>query len=428
MKTSLFKNKNFFLLFQGTLTSNIAATFYSFALSFHILKITDNNAFLQGLYLGMCGLTFVIFSFVGGVLADRWNKVKIIYLSDFLKGGFILLSAIPLYFFIKNNQITAQLIIIFIVGFLNHVIAAIFSPASTALIPELVNKELLQRANSYFSMLTSFVSIIGIILAGLLYSYLSLILLFLMIGLLYIASGISVLFIKAVHHKKTDVITLKLMMNDFSAGIKLLWNIKPIFYIILGALFLNFFISPFASNLLPFIIKTDIANADYFLKDKFAPEMWLSIFSALLGLGSLIMALIIGSSPQKEKHGKAIKFFLSLIAFILVIHTVAYFLFKSNNINVFIIITSLVMLLLGVATIGVNIPISVTVQKNIPEGMLAKVSSVINIGSMGLTPFAALIAGALLNSFGGGGLFIFIAGGLTVVTVLIVFAKDISNI
>ena len=48
---NVFKNKNFTLVFLGALVSNVGALFYSFAVSFYILKITDNNAFIQGLYL-----------------------------------------------------------------------------------------------------------------------------------------------------------------------------------------------------------------------------------------------------------------------------------------------------------------------------------------------------------------------------------------
>ena len=47
-RKNVFKNKNFTLTFLGALVSNVASLFYSFAVSFYILKVTDNNALLQG--------------------------------------------------------------------------------------------------------------------------------------------------------------------------------------------------------------------------------------------------------------------------------------------------------------------------------------------------------------------------------------------
>lgn len=425
---SVFSNKNFVLLFQGALTSNIAATFYSFALSFYILKITNNNALIQGVYLAVCGITFVVFSFVGGVLADRWNKAKIIYMSDFIKGALIILAALPMYIFVRSNSANMQLVIIFIIGIINNIIAAIFSPATLALIPELVEEDKLQQANSYFSILNSFVSIVGIILAGIIYSYVPITILFIIVGFLYVLSGLSELFIKVVYVKKEDSFSTKLVIKEFLEGLNILWSLKPILYIIIGSLFLNFFFTPFSSNLLPYIINTDISVSNYYLKQYIVPEMWLSIFSALFSVGSLIMAFIVGKQQQKEKQGKAIKLNLFIVSIVTILMATSYYLFIENYINIFLIVFAVAIFIVGVALVGVNVPINVATQKNIPEGMLAKVSSVMNIGSMGLTPFASLLGGIVITYFGSGTLFIIIALGLSVVTAFILFSKEISKI
>lgn len=427
-KKSVLKNKNYFLLFQGTLTSNIAATFYSFALSLYILNITNNNALIQGVYLAVCGIVFVIFSFVGGVLADRWNKAKIIYYSDFIKGFLILISSILIYIAVKESNTLMQLIVIFIIGIINNIIAAIFNPASTALIPELVEENQLQQANSFFSILTSFVSIFGIILAGIIYSYLPIFLLFIIVGVLYVASGVSESFIKSSHTKKEDILTFKTATEDFKVGFKTLYELKPIFYVVLGALFLNFFFTPFSSNLLPFFINTTLTNSNYSFKQTITPEIWFSILSSLFGIGSLIMAIIVSQKEQKEKQGIVVKTYLSIFTVIVIIITILYYILVKSYIDMFLIGLSVSMFMAGVALVGLNIPFSVAVQKNIPKDMIAKTSSVINIGSMGLIPFSSMIGGVIISSFGLGALFMFIASGLTLVTILMLKSKEISNI
>ena len=88
-KQNVFRNRNFRLVFLGALVSELGSILYSFAVSFYILDISGNNAFLQGLYLALCGVAMLVFTPVGGVMGDRFNKAKIMYLCDYLKGGII---------------------------------------------------------------------------------------------------------------------------------------------------------------------------------------------------------------------------------------------------------------------------------------------------------------------------------------------------
>ena len=89
---NVFANRNYRLVFFGALVSNVGALLYSFAVSFYILEITNNNAFLQGLYLALCGAVNLIFTPVGGILGDRFHKGKIMFVCDYLKGAAILLA------------------------------------------------------------------------------------------------------------------------------------------------------------------------------------------------------------------------------------------------------------------------------------------------------------------------------------------------
>ena len=47
-----------------------------------ILKITDNNALIQGLYLAVGGIVFCVVTLFGGVISDRFNKAKIMYIDS----------------------------------------------------------------------------------------------------------------------------------------------------------------------------------------------------------------------------------------------------------------------------------------------------------------------------------------------------------
>ena len=61
----------------------------------------------------------------------------------------------------KDNTIL-NLIVLFVMGIVSNIIASIFAPASFSILPLLVKEEQLQQANSYYSVLGSLQSIIGI--------------------------------------------------------------------------------------------------------------------------------------------------------------------------------------------------------------------------------------------------------------------------
>lgn len=58
-KESIFRSRNFSLVFWGAVVSELGAMIYNFTVSFYILQISNNSAFLQGLYLALCGIAML---------------------------------------------------------------------------------------------------------------------------------------------------------------------------------------------------------------------------------------------------------------------------------------------------------------------------------------------------------------------------------
>ena len=333
-RKNVFTNKNFTLTFLGALVSNVASLFYSFAVSFYILKITDNNALLQGLYLAAGGLTFCIVTLFGGVIGDRFNKAKIMYICDYLKGAIIIGFTFLLMFAIKST--TGQVVALFIVSVLLNAIAGIFTPASSALLPQIVDEDSFQQAESYFSILNSFQSIFGILLAGILYSLVPINVLFFVVGGCYILSAISEMFIKynSEFEKRDEKLTVKAVFGDIKTGFKYIASIKSILALMICILFINFFFSPFSENFIPYFISTDVASSDYMFKGSLEPEMWSSFISVLLGVGSLIMGIILSSIKQFEKSNRIIRWSLLVVSFVFILLVVSYLMFSQNIIDI----------------------------------------------------------------------------------------------
>ena len=218
-KDNVFRSWNYRLVFFGALVSELGALLYNFAVSFYILQISGNSAFLQGLYLALCGAAMLVFTPVGGVLGDRFNKAKIMYLCDYVKGGMILLATALMLVFTEAD---AHIAILFALGILGNVISGIFTPAAGALIPHIVAEDRLQQANSYFTIKSSLEGILGVVLAGILYAALPIHTLFFMVGACFVASGISEMMIRYQHTAPAEQLTLRVAVRDMGDGLKYL--------------------------------------------------------------------------------------------------------------------------------------------------------------------------------------------------------------
>ena len=295
---NVFTNKNFVLAFLGAFVSNMGNILYSFAVSFYILFLTNNNAFLQGLYLATGGIVFVIVVLFGGVISDRFHKGKIMYICDYAKGAAIILMTVLLMTIITTNE--GKIIALFVLAVIGNIIAAIFSPAASSLLPHIVPEESFQQAQSYYSLMNSVQAILGLVLAGILYSTIPINILFLIVGGCYVLSGFSEMFIRYDYVKPEDSLSVKTAFNDIATAFKYLINLKPVFFLIIAILFVNFFFSPVGSNFLPYFVSTDVASSDYLFKDFMEPEMWSSLISVSLSLGSIVFAIILSNLKHIE--------------------------------------------------------------------------------------------------------------------------------
>ena len=425
---NVFQNRNFRLVFFGALVSNVGALLYSFAVSFYILEITENNAFLQGLYLALCGAVNLIFMPIGGIIGDRFHKGKIMFVCDYLKGGIILLATVTMLLFRTPD---AHLCILFLAGIFGNAIGGIFAPASSALLPHIVEDQKLQQANSYFSVMNSLQSIVGVVLAGVLYATVPIHLLFLIVGVCYVASGVSEMFIRYSHERKEGKLTIKSALSDFGEGLRYIKAQKALLALMAAILFINFFFSPVASNFIPYFIKTDLAAAEHYLLDSLLkPELWSSVLSVLIGVSSMVGALILSARPQKEKVGRSVSRWLFGMAVILALMTAGYWILVARGVslNAFLILMAVGCLLTGVTIVNINVPTTTTLMRIVDKSMLSKVNSVISISSQGLIPIASVLAGAVLQGFGSTALLLTCTIGFFATALMLLFNRRVGEI
>ncbi len=428
MTENVFANRNFRLVFLGALVSEIGALLYNFAVGFYILEISGNDAFLHSLYLALCGASMLVFTPIGGVAGDRFHKAKIMYVCDYLKGGIIILSTALMLVF---READAHIAILFVLGIVGNAVSGIFTPASNSLFPHIVKEEQLQQANSYFAMKSSLEGILGVVLVGVETAATEIYTLFFLVGVCFIASGVSEMLIRYDHQPSGERLTLGLALRDMRDGIAYLRTKKAIMALLAAILFINFFLTPVTGNFLPYFVRTDLADAPSYLLDSvLTPELWYSVFSVCVGISSLAGAAILSARKQSETCGRATAVRLCVYAAIMIAMTIGYWLLADRGVslNGFLIVCSLAALAMGFLVSLINIPISTAVMRVVDRDKLSKVSGIISIGSQGMTPIASVLAGAVIGAMGCTPLLAICAAGFTATAILMLINRRVREI
>ena len=403
--------------------------FYSFAVSYWILDITNNNAIIQGTYLGVCGITYLLFSLIGGVFSDRFNKAKLMYMCDYIKAILIALSALLILF--NNDNTTLNIIILFLIGIASNIIASVFSPASSSILPLILKQEQLQQAISYKSVLTSLQSIIGLCLAGMIYSLLPITSIFFIIALCYFLSAVSEMFIKYEHKTNENKLTLKTTFIDIKDGFNYIKTKKSLVSFLPIIIFINFFYAPISQNFISYFIKTDIAsNSNYLLHNIVSSEMWGALFSISISITSVIFGIVLSTKKINKNSGKNIKKWLFIFGVLILSMAISYSLLVVNNnqLNTFLVILIIIALLMGMALSFINIHANTIIQTITDLDKLGKVSSITSMVSHGLIPVATFLAGFAITYLGSGSLLLICSIGLLLVAIFALCNNSFNNI
>ena len=196
-------------------------------------------------------------------------------------------------------------------------------------------------------------------------------------------------------------------------------------------LFINFFLSPIASNFIPFFIKSDVAGAPNYLFDNLlTPELWSSVFSVLLGISSLVGSVLMSAKPQEEKCGRKIALRILATAFIMIGLTVSYHFSvdRGSSLNTFLLLFCGGCLIIGFLIACVNIPINTAFMRIVERDKLSKVTSIVSIISQGLIPFSSILAGIVLQYLGCTPLLFVCTVGFTVSALMLLFNKNVKDI
>ena len=182
-------NRNFCLLWFSQLVSQLGDKAYNIALMWWLFEKTKSPFFISS-FLVASMLPELIFGPVAGVYIDRWNKKKILVISDFVRGVAVLTLAV----FYQLNLL--EIWHIYIAALSISLCSALFNPTTMAVIPIIVDKDKLQQANALSQMVAGAVSIIGPLLGASSVALIGYVGVLMFNGFSYILSGVAAAFLR----------------------------------------------------------------------------------------------------------------------------------------------------------------------------------------------------------------------------------------
>ncbi|HWU39593.1 MAG TPA: MFS transporter, partial [Candidatus Acidoferrum sp.] len=156
----VFRNRAFSLLWLGQLVSTTGSALTSLASSILIYRLTG-SALSVGLMLIVTAIPTLFFGLVAGVFVDRYDRKKILILSDLLRAFLVFL--IP--FLIPYNIVWLYIIVL-----LTSSVGQFFDPAHESVIPEVASEEELSAADALLGISSFGSTAIGFAASGLIAS------------------------------------------------------------------------------------------------------------------------------------------------------------------------------------------------------------------------------------------------------------------
>ncbi|OIN89904.1 MAG: hypothetical protein AUJ21_09055 [Anaerolineae bacterium CG1_02_58_13] len=239
------KHRRFFFLWLGLLISIAGTQMQIWALFWHIRDLTDQPIALGGIGLARI-LPVIVFSLIGGALADSANRRTIIFVTQSAAA----LLALSLGLFTQFGQITIWHI--YAITALSAVAIAFDGPARQSLVPNLVPAQDLPNAFSLTSIAFQAGSVIGPALSGIVIAVWGQQAVYYINAASFLAVILALFFIGDVP-QRIEQNTKGISLSSIGDGIRFILS-KPIIF---STMILDFIATFFASanTLMPFVAR-----------------------------------------------------------------------------------------------------------------------------------------------------------------------------
>lgn len=352
----------------GACTSSIGTWMQIVAQGWLIYRLS-HSARLLGLDQFLAGLPIFLFTIIGGVVADRTERRKILLMSQWLQmasaGILTILVAMGL----------TRVWPILCLSFVSGLAQAFGGPAYSALIPTLVDKEDMPNAIALNSIQFNLAVTVGPALAGITLAKLGEKWCFGLNALSFLAPIISLSMITT---RFVPQSTKQSMLKSLTQGMKFIWHQGSMVGLIVLAFLMTFLSMPMRTYI------------PVFVKDIFhrGPETYGNLLS-LMGVGSICGSLVIAGLGNMRSKGR-----FALLMLICLGAGIAVFSLSSS-----LPVSYATLVVVGASMMAVFATMTSLVQLIITNEMRGRVMSVYNFAFRGGMPMGNLLSGWLVPMF-----------------------------
>ncbi|MGX1195908.1 MFS transporter [Metabacillus sp. SLBN-84] len=374
-------NRDFKILVFGQIISIFGASVLRFALSLYVLDLTK-SATIFGTIMGLSIVPAIFISPIGGAIADRFDKKKIMVILDLCTSLLIVVFAILL-FSGNGTVITIGILLMALT-----LISSMYQPAVQASIPVLVPKELLLKSNGIVSGVMSIANFVGPIVGSVLYSFTSIKVIVIVSALFFFAAAMIELFMKIPFEKRAPEPFARMVTTDIKEGISyIIHENRFILKSIAIAFSVSLFIAPMFFVGLPYMIKV--------LFDM--PDTYFGFTQSGISLSIIFSAMTIGLLKSKIRSDNLYLWIAGCAAVYFGMAFGTSGLIESSFVKY--LIVSISSMLVMFALTVVNIYLNTIIQEKTPGNMLGKVMSIQAAAATTAVPIGQIIFGFLVDAF-----------------------------
>ena len=368
---SAFKSRNYRLFFTGQSVSLIGTWMQKTAVSWVVYSLTHSK-FMLGVTLFATMFPSFLFSFLGGVAADRYNRYKLMLFTQMASMLQAILLAVLIFF--KQYTVWEVLSLSVLLGIIN----AFDVPARQSLVYEMVDdKKYLPNALALNSSMVNLSRLIGPAIAGLVIERFGEDICFGINALSFLAVIISLLLMKLpafVPKKHTQNV-----FNSLRDGMMYVIKTPAIGSIMAMLALVSLFVLPF-STLIPVYAK-DIFHGT---------ASTFGIIDSVIGLGAFAGGIFLASLRPGTNLRKilAINTFVFGTGLILFSHATYY---------------PLALVFAALSAFGMMSQITISntiIQTTVDPAMRGRVISIYAMSFFGMQPFGGLIIGSVSQHIG----------------------------
>ena len=368
-----FKNKNFRLFFSGQFVSLLGTWMQKTAVSWLVYSITQSK-FMLGVSVFATLFPTALFSLYGGIVADRYDRYKILVITQFVSLFQAILMTLAVIFF-KENIVWWIISLSVMLGIIN----GFDVPARQSLVRELIiDKADLPNALALNSSMVNLSKLIGPAIAGFVLEQFGDAICFGSNAISFIAVLIS-LFLMQLPKQEIKLKADKNLKKEFSEAFLFIKNTPTISSAIIFTGLMGLFVLPFS------------ALTPVFAKDIFkGSASTLGVVDGVIGLGAFLGALFLASL----KNGTNLSKVLAKNSFLFGIGLLLFS--QTNNYPL-----ALLFLIFGsFGMMSVRTITNTIVQVNVHNEFRGRVISIYLMVLTAMVPIGSLLVGSVSHYIG----------------------------